>query len=100
MDVPIDHPIMSWLVRHAGFLVDKFMKKSNGKTGYHNYHGEAYEGTMLRFGDVVQYHTGTPKPADPKLQDRWPTGVWVGRQGSSNEHILLTGEGVKKSRRV
>ena len=48
--IPIHHPIMTWLVRHAAMVVTRVELKASGVTAYHANVGRPYRGYMTDFG--------------------------------------------------
>ena len=49
--IPIDHPIVTWMVRHAGDLITKYeVKRLTGQTGYEGIKGRPNRGEVTDFG--------------------------------------------------
>ena len=58
--------------------------------------GKKYSGAHTPFGERVQLKILT----DDKYEDRWVPGVFVGKMTETDEFILLTDQGVRKSRTI
>ena len=51
------------------------------------------------FGEIVWCKFQKTKRADP-VEDKWCDGVWDGRATLSDEHVVLTSQGVQRTRSV
>ena len=91
--IPVTHPIVTWLVRHASDLMNKLEIKKNGKTPYEMIKGRPYRGELTAFGQKVLY-LDYRKPRGGDMRKRWSEAIWVGKMWKSDEHILCTSKGV------
>ena len=58
--------------------------------------GKAYTSQVLPFGERVMYkYTAVPRG---NLDQRWGHGIWVGKAPMTDEHTILTENGVQKTR--
>ena len=96
--IPIDHPILCWLVEFVGDLASKYLVSVDGKTGYERLFGKKVREEQLEFGELVLWRK-------PRLQDygvvaeaRWETGVWVGRRWSTPIHFVSFNDRVVECR--
>ena len=94
--IPIDHPVIPWLVRHAGLNISRFQIRDDGFTAMHKMKG--YNGVMpiCEFGEVVHF-----RPHDVLKQggynDRFEDGVWLGFDARSGENLVGTEKGVYRT---
>ena len=94
--IPIEHPIIPWLVRHAGLNITRHQIRDDGLTALHKMKG--YKGIMPtgEFGEVVHF-----RPHDVLKQggynDRFEDGVWLGFDARSGENIVGTEKGVHRT---
>ncbi|CAK0840370.1 unnamed protein product, partial [Prorocentrum cordatum] len=96
--VSTDSILIAWGVRHAAWSLTRFQVKSDGRTPYVRIFGKAYGGEVLPFGERVMYkYTAVPSG---NLDQKWAHGVWVGKAPLTDEHLVLTVDGVKKARSV
>ena len=88
---------LTWGVRHAGWLHDRFhVRQSSHLTAYHARRGKPYDGQITKSGASVLYMTLVKKSDKPKrLEHHWLYGVWVGKTEDSEEHIVLTTDGAR-----
>ena len=84
------------MIRHVPWCQDRFQVKKNGKTAYFSMRGKSYNGVAVPFGERAQFRILT----DDKYEDRWIPGVYVGEVIETDEFIMLTHQGVKKSRSI
>lgn len=96
--LPDCHPVLVWAIRHAGFLHTRFQVHTSGKTSFEQLKGHKYTSEMLEYGESVLAKKG--RQDENKLRTDWSTGIWVGRAASSNEHLIITPEGLLKCRTV
>ena len=70
--------------------------KNDGRTAFVRVFGKAYTSQVLPFGERVMYkYTSVPTS---NLDQRWGDGIWVGKAPMTDEHIILTENGVQKAR--
>ena len=78
------HPIYSWAVIHACFLINRFAV-NHGLTAFERTTGAQYSGKLATFGECVLGHVHTSAKAGP----RWIRGVWLGKSVLNDTHLLL-----------
>jgi hypothetical protein len=90
--LPATHPLMAWVVRHAAWLITRFVVRPSGRTAYEALRGRAYRSELVEIGERVF----AKKPGDSqnvtKLDSRWEAGIWVGKTETSEEHLVSTAE--------
>ena len=47
--------VFPWLVRHAGWLITRFLVKDDGRTPYERLRGRDYKGEIVDYAEVVHY---------------------------------------------
>ena len=83
---------MPWLVRHAGWIRNRFVVKSDGRTAYERWKGKKFNKELVEFGERVMYlKPGTQ--GTNKFDVRWESGIWLGARDESAESIIGTKEG-------
>ena len=78
----------AWAWRHASFLQQRYTR-SQGQTPFELSCGRPYQGKLVCLGETVY---GRVKSA-VKGQPRWVLGLWLGKLGCSDGHILFTATG-------
>ena len=95
--IPMDHPIMAWMVEHASHLLTKYHVGPDGRTGFGRLHGKEVSERICEFGERVLYYV--PKKLRSKMDARWKYGVFVGRAMHSDiNYIALTDGSVTQAR--
>ena len=49
------HPVLAWLIEHAGDLLSKYVVGDDGRTAYERWKGKKYDKEMVEFGEKVHY---------------------------------------------
>ena len=96
--LPLENILWSWLVRHVGWLITRFNTGADGLTPYRRLFGKPYAGAICRFGEYV-HHKRAGRPSS-RVEPRWDLGVWLGKQDSTDEHVLGTPSGAHASRSI
>ena len=55
------HPLWPWAIKHAGWLVSRFQRRSTGLTAWETVHGGNYSGDILPFGEACLARIPRPK---------------------------------------
>ena len=94
------HVIMSWIVRHGSFVLNRFGVNKNGVAPYEEVKKKVYDHFLMMRGEKVLWHRTTDGAVDSKLERRFLPGIWVGKLDATDEHLMLTEMGLRKSRTV
>ncbi len=92
--------MFNWPVRHAACCLTRLQPCGTfGITAYVARNGVAYKSPLAAFGEAVTVRA----PFDPlslhkTLDQRWATGIWVGRMGENDGNIIVTPNGIVKGR--
>ena len=92
----VKDPIYTWLIRHAQWLMNRYLQKADGLTAYEKRWNKRYSGSLCNFGETVHFK----KPGIPKANPSFTLGVWVGRCTESDVHFVADETGVYKTRSV
>ena len=98
-----DNRLVAWMVRHCGWLLTWFQMKAPGRTAFCSKMGREYKREIVEFAEQVLFSisgSSGPEAAVEKLMPRWDLGVWVGEITKSDEHVLLSPFGSKRSRSI
>ncbi len=87
-----DHPIISWLIQHAGNLYTIYAVGADGKTPYERLHGHKMNKQMVRLGECVLYH---PKRENRllKMEAKFQPGLFCGIIIRSLEYLVSNDKG-------
>ena len=102
IQIPIHHDIVPWMVRHCGFLLQRYLVGHDGMTAYRRIRHRDYDSDAIEFGETVLYkiaktHLG---PALNKYDSTWSKGVYLGTRVRSNELLTFDTNGIHKVRTV
>ena len=84
-ELPTDHGLHPWLVRHASRLLNRYIVHSNGRTSYEALKGRPYRGEIATIAECVWARDPT---TPSKLQAKWHAAVWLGKTEVSDEHLV------------
>ena len=90
--------VFPWLVRHAAWLCTRFGVKQDGRTAYERLRNRSYKGEIAEFGEVVMYKISNQGLR--KLDEKWSSGVWLGKSLNNDEHFVATADGIQRCRSV
>ena len=75
-----DHPVMSWAMRHSGWLLNRFHKSAaTGRTAYEAMAGAPHRGELVPFGSTIMAKRLRPRRKGDRL---WTSGVFLGKTES------------------
>ena len=94
-EIELASPIMTWLVRHSQWLLNRYAIRSDGLTPFERRWSRRYTSAICRFGEVVLFRV---PGRVPKAELAWQPGLWLGRDTTSDMHIIGTTSGVTKTR--
>ena len=94
--IPLDHPIVPWMVRFPGMNINRFQIRADGVTAYQ--HMKGFKGVLPlgEFGEVVHFRQHNALKLGDYV-DRYEDGVWLGLDPRSGENIIGTSTGVYRS---
>ena len=98
VQIPITHPIVSWMVRHAAWIHDRYQTGMDGRTAYFRHMLRDYKSGLVPFGESVVWRM--LGPIKHKLQENWGFGIWLGRDNLHDCHILGTRHGTTLARSI
>ena len=100
-EVPSRHPILGFLVEHAGKLMSRYQVGRDGRTAYELHAGKPYRRRLVEFGERVYFIPIRPGGArQAKLDPKWQDGAFIGIRDRSDEMLIMTTSGVYKTRNV
>ena len=97
--IPVGHPIMSWLVRHAACVRTLRMVGADGLSAYQRVKGRDTAGPkLIGFGENCCFKTRSQEKHDGSWI--WSTGVWLGLENRSGQYVIWSTEGIKHARTI
>jgi hypothetical protein len=91
--------INPWLVRHAAWVISRFHQRRDTRmTAYEKLKSQKYRREVLPIGENVLARR--PGANVNKLLAPWVTGLWLGRDAMTDEHLIGTEGGIMRARAV
>ena len=93
-----DRPLVSWMVRHNAWIIDRYVVRKNSRTAFEELKMVRYQSPLVNFAEcVLARRSGIP---DNRLSSSWVLGLWLGRRKQTHEHIIGTPAGIEKARAI
>ena len=100
VEIPVEHPVVRYIVEHAAVLLNSFEVGADGKTNYERCKGNHASTLGIEFGEAVMWRRKRIGGALGKLASFWEYGIYLGLMGKSRESIVGDGRGIWKSRTI
>ena len=98
-DVTTHSPMLPWTIRHAAWVLTRYnVIRDTRMTQYEKIRGQKYRKEILPLGEQVL--ACRPGANVNQLLQPWVTGLRLGRDTLSDEHLMGTAAGVMRSRAV
>ena len=95
-EVTTHSPMLPWTIRHAVWLLPRYNERKDTRmTPYEKSRGQKYRKEILPLGEQVVVRR--PRAKVNQLLQSWVTGLWLGRDTLSDEHVRGTAAGVMRS---
>eukprot|EP00969_Alexandrium_andersonii_P201896 8920988-Alexandrium_andersonii.AAC.1 len=78
-EIPVDRPVVLWLIEHAGELLTKHQVGHDGRALCEQLFGMPCRGESFEFGEPVRY-LARPGDRGRSSSARWGQGIWLGRR--------------------
>ena len=95
---PVLHAVCSWILRHSGWLLNRFCVGRDGYTAFQRYKGRIHNGEVCDLFGCALFRV--PSPEEAGLDDRFRLGVWMGKTSRGDDHLIFDGDEVQKCRTV
>ena len=91
--------MLPWTIRHAAWILARYnVRRDTRMTPYEKIRGQKYRKEILPLGEQVLARRAGANVN--QLLQPWVTGLWLGRDTLSDEHLVGTAAGVMRSRAV
>ena len=96
-----ESPMFAWCVKHAQWLINRYLVGSDRKTAYSRRWSREYNGSLCMFGEWIDAKLPISiKVKIPEGGSQWFSGVYLGKDTEADEVILGNANGVFKVRTV
>jgi len=99
--IPVNHPILAWLLRHVAFLQCILVKGDDGLTPWTRVKGRPFALRLTGFAERVFWKLPGKGPGhqpDGNMAPTWGEGVFLGYSSVMNSYLVATKDGVKTTR--
>ena len=93
-----NHPLMPWMIRHAAWLINRYLIHSDGLTSYQRRWERDYKHAICEFGETVLYRVPAKQLVKGDLALH--KAIWLGVDDSNGESFVGTTEGVIRARTI
>ena len=93
-----DSPLFNWLPRHVARQYTRFHKRQDSTTTAYEkkIRHMSYQSPILFVGEAVVCRR--PRALINRFESAWFPGVWLGRDSTTDEHLIGTPNGMVRSR--
>ena len=94
--IPVQHPLMAWLVEHVALLLNAVAVGSDGKTPWRRSRGREFNMSLYGFGEQIFYKQDAKGPQHDiagNMSARMLRGTFLGYNKFSNSYRVMTDEG-------
>ena len=100
--VPIDHPVVAWLVRYSATVRTLRIKGTDGKTAHQRVKGSSSIVRLIPFGEVCRYKSRAQEGGIGGSAWRWSSGVWLGIERRTGQYVVYdkTMGGIRTARTI
>ena len=87
--IPLDHPIIAWLVLYSARVRTLRSRGADGKTAHERARGSAASIRLISFGETCRYKCRAQEKGIGDSTQRWSSGVWLGVDPRTGQHIMF-----------
>ena len=106
-EVTLSMDVWPWLVRHAGWLLERYHVNGNKKTAFEDCSGKPYQGEVMKSAEAALFRLAVSPSGrarneirQGRVDARFVRGIWLGKTADPDEHLFATDTGVYTMRRV
>ena len=85
--------VLPWLVRHAAYVLSRFIKRDDGRSAWARLRGKECDSPMTPIGETVDFKVVHGDMA--KLEPRWAVGIFLGRTDTRQSSEQLQGPSLR-----
>ena len=99
--IPVQHPLVAWLVRHAAFLVTWCSRGHDGRTAYQRVKAHDFRTRLMAFGEFCRFKNRNHEPvASTSGGSRFHSGIFLGIDQRTGQYMIFSDDGIKLARTV
>lgn len=86
--IPLDHPLLAWLVVHAAYVRTCRVRGKDGRTAQQRARGTTHPDRLMEFGEACRYKCRSKEGGIGGKGPRWSSGTWIGVDKRTGQYIL------------
>ena len=86
--IPLDHPLLTWLVAHTAYVRTVRVVGPDGATAQQRDRGNPNFPVLLTFGELCRYKTRSKEGGIGASSWRWGAGIWLGVDRRTGQYIV------------
>ena len=86
--IPLDHPVMAWLISHAAYIRTCRVRGDDGKTAQQRARGTSHPDKLMEFGAVCRYKCRAKETGISGKAWRFSSGVWIGVDKRTGQYMI------------
>ena len=99
--IPVRHPLIAWMIRHAASLITWCAKGHDGQTAYQRVRSRQFKTRLMTFGEVCRFKVRSQEPTSNHADGRrWHSGVFVGIDRRTSQYMVYSDDQVRLARTV
>ena len=99
--IPVHHPLIAWMIRHAASLITWCAKGQDGQTAYQRVRSRQFKTRLMTFGEVCRFKVRSQEPTSTHPDGRrWHSGVFVGTDRRTGQYMIYSDDQVRLARTV
>ena len=88
--IPVRHPLIAWMIRHAANLITWCSKGHDGRTAYQRVKGCDFRTRLMQFGEFCRFKNRAQESlANVSGGSRYHSGVFVGIDNRTGQYALF-----------
>ena len=93
-----DDPVLAWMPRHAGDLINRYRRGEDGKTPEQRRTGKQWRKPALEYGERVFFREAVAAGLKNSFEAVMQEGRYIGHHGRTGALLCITPEGVKRGK--
>ena len=99
--IPVQHPVVAWMTRHAANLITWYAKGHDGRTGYQRAKTRDFRTRLMGFGEFCRFKNRSHEPiANVNGGTRFHSGVFLGIDQRTGQYMVYSDNSIKLARTV
>ena len=99
--IPVQHPLISWMVRHSANLVTWCAKGHDGQTAYQRVRSRDFKTKLMTFGERCRHKNRCQEPlSNAADRCRFHDGIFLGIDRRTGQYLLYSEGEIKLARTV